>query len=447
MNLWFTRRDAKITRTFVKRFDPLHWTVDFPRGTIASIVTTPDGHGLSVQCEFLRQGDLVGLIWDSEDKNSHPAHARETSRDYSDCTLSFHWESSGVVALDTVNGPTLTIEGTDAAGDAQVWLVRLWNYATGTPESADVALDFNALDAGFALPTEAVRVDPARIDRMFVSLVAPGYVEGSQELFAAPVQGSAAISNIHCDGAGSVLLVNDAVAPEHELRIATAYDDMYNLPPEWIVQAAERLGYREAINHYIGMSHYFALDEAGVLDPARTLNSAALAWHRELARAAKAHGYALIWSVSYEILEMFCPEAWKQCAFDGSVGLTAWDPPSALVSPANADAIGFLKAVVAELVGISEEAGLQPQVQIGEPWWWVTPSGAICLYDDTAKAALGGDPVEIADVRRARRLLSRRHSARATSSHQRRPMRGWESQDMSSRGPPGAGASSHRRKA
>ena len=40
MNLWFTRPDAKITRTFVKRFDPLHWTVDFPRGSIASLVTT-----------------------------------------------------------------------------------------------------------------------------------------------------------------------------------------------------------------------------------------------------------------------------------------------------------------------------------------------------------------------------------------------------------------------
>jgi uncharacterized protein (TIGR02217 family) len=38
-------------------------------------------------------------------------------------------------------------------------------------------------------------------------------------------------------------------------------------------------------------------------------------------------------------------------------------------------------------------------VQIGEPWWWVTADGAICLYDDSAKAALGGDPAEIADVR------------------------------------------------
>ena len=82
MNLWFTRPEATITRTFLKRFDPLYWTVDFPRGTFASVVTTADGHGLSVQCEFLRKGDLVGLIWESEDTHAHPAHRRETSRDY-----------------------------------------------------------------------------------------------------------------------------------------------------------------------------------------------------------------------------------------------------------------------------------------------------------------------------------------------------------------------------
>ena len=398
MNLWFTRRDAKIRRTFVKRFDPLHWTVDFPRGTIASLVTAADGHGLSVECEFLRKGDLVGLIWSSEDKAAHPAHARETSRDYSGCTLSFHWESSGLLALDAVNGPTLTIEGTDAAGNPQVWLVRLWNYAVGTAESADVSLDFDALDGGFSLPTDAVRVDPARIDRMFISLVAPGYVEASQELFAAPVQGSVTLTNVRCDGAGSVLFVNDAVVPEHPLRIATGYDDLYNLPPERVIQAIERLGYRGVINHYVGMSHYFALDGAGMLDAARTLNGAALAWHREFARAAKAHGYGVIWSLSYEILDMFCPQAWKQRAFDGSAALTGWDPPSALLSPANDEAMGFLEAVAVELVGIAEETGLEPQLQIGEPWWWVTPSGAICLYDDAAKAALG-DPVEIADVR------------------------------------------------
>lgn len=399
MNVWFTRPGAKITRTYVKRFDPLHWTVDFPRGAIASIVTTPDLHGLTVQCEFLRKGDLVGLIWESEDKLAHPAHARETSRDYSKCVLSFHWESSGVIALDEINGPTLTIEGKNADGSPHIWLVRLWNYATGTSTSADIVLDFDALDGGFSLPADADRVDPRSIDRMFISIVAPGYEQESEELFAAPVQGSASIGNIRCDGSGSVLAINDAVVPEHSLRIATAYDDMYNWPPERVVQAVERLGYRGVINHYIGMSHYFPLDGSGLLDPGRTLNSAALAWHEDFARSAQAHGYDVIWSLSYEILDMFCPEAWKQRDSGGSVGLTGWDPPSALISPANELAIGFLKSIATELVAIAEEAGLRPQVQIGEPWWWVTSDGGICLYDDAARAALGGNPVPITNVR------------------------------------------------
>jgi uncharacterized protein (TIGR02217 family) len=169
--------------------------------------------------------------------------------------------------------------------------------------------------------------------------------------------------------------------------------------PERIVDAVERLGYRGVISHYIGMSHYFALTGEGDLDPLRTLNSAAVAWHRDYARAAKARGYELIWSLSYEILDMFCPGAWKQRAFDGTAALTGWEPPSTLVSPANIEAMGFLQNVATELVGISQEAGLQPQVQIGEPWWWVQADGGICLYDDAAKAAVGGSPVEILNVR------------------------------------------------
>ena len=399
MNHWFTRRDAPIIQTWVKRFDPLHWTVDFPRGTIASLVTSADGHGLTVEAEFLRQGDLVGLIYDSEDSYAHPAHARATNRDYSQCVLSFRWQSSGLIALDQPDGPTLTIEGEDASGAQRVWLVRLWNYASGSPTDAVVTLDFDALDGGYALPADADRVDPRFVDRMFISLVPPDYVEGSELIRATPAAGRATLSAIKCDGPSSVLPINDAVAPEHELRIATAYDDMYNLPPERIIQSIERLGYRGVINHYIGMSHYFALTgSAALLDPRRGLNGPALAWHRDFARAAKARAYDVIWSLSYELLDMFCPGAWKQRAFDGSAALTAWEPPSSLVSPANADAIGFLSGVAEELAGIASEAGLLPQIQIGEPWWWVTSDGAICLYDDAAKAALGGSPVDIQDV-------------------------------------------------
>lgn len=401
MNHWFTAPDAPIVTDFVKRFDPLHWAVDFPRGSIASIVTSADGRGLSIAAEFLRRGDLVGLIWESEDVHAHAAHARETSRDYSRCKLSFRWQSNGVMPLDAINGPTLTIEGKDSSGTSKSWFVRLWNYAVGSPSDAVVTIDFDALDGGFGLPADADRVDPRAIDRMFISLVPPDYSEGPDEVRAAPAQASVTISEVSCEGSGSVLSVRDAVVPEHELRIATGYDDMYHLPPERIVQAIERLGHRKLINHYIGMSHFFALDGGGKLDASRTLNAAALVWHREFARAAKARGYGVIWSISYEILDMFCPDAWEQRAFDGSPALTGYDPPSALVSPANTDAIGFLKRVAEALVGIAEEAGMQPMIQIGEPWWWVRADGAICLYDAAAKWAFGGSPVEIANVRAA----------------------------------------------
>jgi uncharacterized protein (TIGR02217 family) len=365
------------------------------------MVTAADGHGLTVEAEFLRRGDLVGVIFESEDSRAHPAHSRETSRDYSRTKLSFRWQSTGAIPLDEVNGPTLTIEGRDSSGTPKSWFVRLWNYAEGTADDAVITIDFDALDGGFSLPADADRVEPGDIDRMFISIVPPDYAGGSQEIRTAPAQVSVTISDIACTGSNSVLSIKDAVAPEHWVRIATAYDDMYDVPPERVIDTIERLGFRGTINHYVGMSHYFALGAAGILDSGRTLNAAALAWHRELARVAAERRYGLIWSLSYEILDSFCPDAWKQRAFDGSIGLTSWDPPSALVSPANAEAIAYLGRVAAELAGISVEFGLEPQVQIGEPWWWTTADGAICLYDDAARAAFGGSPVEIANVRMA----------------------------------------------
>lgn len=395
---WLTQGDAPIERDFIKRFDPKHWTVDFPRGAMASAVT--DGpHGLKIAASFLRRSDLVGLIWASEDKDAHVAHRRETARNYSGCVLSFRWQSSGVIGLDAVNGPTLTIEGRDASGAARAWYVRLWNYADGSGDDAVVTLDFDAMGGGYALPADADPVIPRDIDRMFISLVPPGYDPASNALIGAAADGQVTISDIACDGAGSVIGIGDAMVPPHELRIATGYDDQYHLVPERIVEAIHRLGHRGVINHYIGMSHYPALGPDGLVDASRPMCAAALAWHEAFARAAKAWGYDVIWSVSFEILDMFCPAAWKQRAYDGSPAQTGYDPPSALVSPASTAGVDFLASVAAMLAEMAGAAGLDPKVQVGEPWWWVTSDHRPCFYDDAAKALLGGSPIEIADVR------------------------------------------------
>ncbi|WP_375272827.1 DUF2460 domain-containing protein [Sphingomonas sp.] len=379
----------------VSRFDPLFWTVNFPRPMMAAVTTTaPDA--LRVDAVFYRRDDLAGLIWDSADAHDHPLLAYETARDYRDCRLSFRWRSEGVMPLDAVNGPVLTIEGRDAEGQPRSWYVRLWNYATGTPEDAAVAIDFARLDGGFLLPGEADPVWAGDVDRMFVSLVAPGYDAGGGAL-PALAEGWVELSAISCEGAGSVLAIGDVVMPEHDLRICGGYDDSYHLTPARLLRNALQLGYRGAITHYVGMSHYFRLAESVVTLDGGALNVACAAWHGDFARRARVLGFEVIWSLSYELFDAHAPQAWKQRAADGSPALTGWVPPSTLLSPANAAAMAYLHDVARAFVDLGVAAGLAPKFQVGEPWWWTMPDGRPCLYDEHAVAALR--PAAVPSVR------------------------------------------------
>ena len=258
MAYWLAPPGAARQRGFVKRFDPRFWTVNFPRPMMASVVTTA-ADALRVDAVFYKANDLAGLIWEAEDRFDHPLLGYETRRDFSGCRLAFRWRSGGVVPLDEVNGPTLTIEGRDENGAARTWYVRLWNYAAGTPEDATVALDFDALAGGWSKDDPVWAGD---VDRLFVSLVPPGFT-GADAPLTAPAQGWAELSGLACDGAGAVLAIGDVAVPEHRLRIATAYDDLYHVTPERVLRSALRLGYRGALDHYVGMSHYFRLEANG----------------------------------------------------------------------------------------------------------------------------------------------------------------------------------------
>jgi uncharacterized protein (TIGR02217 family) len=386
---------AKVLGT-MKRFDARYWTVDFPRPMMASAVTTGP-LSLRVEAVFYRANDLAGLIWEAEDRHDHPLLRYETARDFRRCRLGFRWRSGGIVPLDAPHGPTLTIEGRDEAGAARSWYVRLWNYASGAPEDAQVTLDFAAVAGGWAGEDPVWAGD---VDRMFVSLVAPGY-DGGDALLAAPAEGWAEMSAIACEGSGSVLSLGDALVPEHGLRIATAYDDLYHLTPARLLRNVLWLGYREVINHYVGMSHYFRLGAEGGQLRATVpgLNAPCAAWHRDLLERAAAVGIEVILSLSYELLAMHCPEPWKQRAANGDPALTGWDPPSALLTPAKAEAMAYLEGIALELAGLAEAAGQRVRLQIGEPWWWVMGDGRICIYDAAAVAAFA--PVPIADMRAA----------------------------------------------
>jgi uncharacterized protein (TIGR02217 family) len=380
----------------LKRFDARLWTVNFPRPMMASVVTTGP-NSLRVDCVFYKADDLAGLIWESEDRFDHPLLAYETSRDFRGCRLRFRWRSGGIRALDAIDGPTLTIEGRDSAGAERSWFVRLWNYAEGTPEDASVELDFADVAGGWAGEDPVWAGD---VDRMFVSMVAPGYARAGVPL-AAPAQGWAELTGIDCAGAGSVLAVGEVLVPEHRLRMATGYDDLYHLAPARVLRNILQLGYRGPINHYVGMSHYFRLEANGggfyVSLAGGVLNAPCAAWHSDFAARAKALGFELIWSLSYELLDQHCWGDWKQRAGDGSPALTGWSPPSTLLSPAHGGAMGYLRLVARAFAGIAAAAGLRMRFQVGEPWWWVTADGRICLYDDEAVERFA--PVPIADVR------------------------------------------------
>jgi uncharacterized protein (TIGR02217 family) len=123
-------------------------------------------------------------------------------------------------------------------------------------------------------------------------------------------------------------------------------------------------------------------------------------WHRNFFEMCRANDLEAIASISYELFDAYCPEAWKQRTASGEPALTGWEPPSTLLSPANAEAMAWLAASALRFVALLEEASLPVRMQIGEPWWWTTfDTFEICLYDDAARAAFGGSPPVIADMR------------------------------------------------
>jgi uncharacterized protein (TIGR02217 family) len=407
MGFWLADKRTGQQRSFVQRFDPRFWTINFPRPMMASVVTTaPDA--LRVDAVFYNSDGLAGLIWDSEDVLDHPLLAYESLTDYSRLSWQFRWRSSGIMPLDAINGPTLTIEGRDAAGEPKSWYVRLWNYASGTPTDALVSIEFSALDGGFLLPGEADPVFPEDIDRLFISIIPPDYDELGTR-FATPRIGWVEISEIRTDSQGAVLAIGDIMVPEHGLAMATAYDDSFNQTPERLLRTIRALGYRGSINHYLGMSHYFRLETVGeglyvslsAPQPGEefaAINQPAAVWHRDLLSRAEAMDFSVILSLSYELFDAHCWNDWKQRAENGDPALTGWEPPSTLLSPANGNAMAYLQAVARAFVAIARDAGAAIRFQVGEPWWWIMPDRRICLYDAAASAAFGANAVSIASI-------------------------------------------------
>lgn len=402
MTYYLASTGDQVRNGFVKRFAAKLWTVDFARPMMAA-ATVPTPGTLRIDLDFLTRADLAGVIWESEDRWSHPLLKYATNRDYRGVTLAFDWASgSGVMPLDQNNGAVLTIEGRDAAGAARTWYVRLWNYAVGSPDAARISLNFDDMRSGFGEGGEPVYAGD--IDRMFLSLV-PAEYDGSAAPLASPVSTWIELRGISSTGMGSTISIGDAFVPEHSLRICSGYDDGYNQSPERLVDQWLALGYRSIVNHYVGMSHHYALNHlaGGRYEVAGGICASAAAWHAAFAGALHDHGFKLILSVSFELLDENAPPAWVQTEASGQRGLTGWSPPSALLSPCNAEAMAWLGDIARAFSEIVVGRGLPLHFQVGEPWWWVSDGVRPCFYDAATvarwTAEKGSAPPVISDIR------------------------------------------------
>ncbi len=390
---WLATQEDQAQISYIRRFSPRYWTVNFPRPMMASMVTT--GYdSLAIDLVFYRYEDLCGLIWDTVDTIDHPFHQYATNRDYSHSVLSFRWQSVNVKALDILHSPTLTIEGRDQNGLARTWYVRLWNYAVGSNDDAIITLNFDDLAGGYLHPLEADPVYPKDIDRMFISMVPTAFDGATTGPLPAAVDAQVTISEITVSGPTSTLKVGDGYVQSHDLRIANGYDDVTSLAPERVIWNMIRLGYSGWINHYVGMSHYYSLSWDGaegrfIIDTTKEkLNKAAISWHKNFLELANYFGFKVIFSLSYEVFAENIPEIWQQKAHDGAPARTGWVPPSGLVAPTNQDALDYLRDVFLAFGQIIELVGADHYYQVGEPWWWIAEDGEGVphIYDDVTTA-------------------------------------------------------------
>lgn len=268
---------------------------------------------------------------------------------------------------------------------------------------------FALVGASFA-ETRSVMVEG---ESGLLSIAPPGDVpvwEPSLKRLRWNMQGWIEMSEISTDGGGAVLEIGDILVPEHGLSMATAYDDSFNQTPERLLRSIRALGYRGAINHYLGMSHYFRLETLGdglyvslsapqENEEFAAINQPCVAWHRDFVTRAKDLGDEVILSLSYELFDDHWWNDWKQRAENGDPALTGWEPPSALLSPAHSGAMSYLQAVARAFTAIAGDVGSAIRFQVGEPWWWIMTDGRICLYDDAATTAFGEVGVSIPDIR------------------------------------------------
>lgn len=318
-----------------------------------------------------------------------------------------HWVSGGLsgtgvrgtdYVIDYVNGTIAPVVGGSIPYAATITADYEYNDQT------TYTFDFNALVQG-EHPDSEVIVSNQKIKKILIPIMPTGFTLADYSCTGTYTPWCITFSNWTTEND----YLNE-VPPNKPLLpydVAEGYDDEYVFNPKRLIESSYILGYRQAMNLYIGASHYYnrsgtlGLDGSDYsnlyLDTTDGLNLAFSEWLKYFCKTMKTLGYTdIVISVAMENLQM--PEAWKQLLFDGTPGLTGWTPPTAFYSPCNADVKTYIIKVVNECMNIVTAESLNKLLQYGEPWWWTqsfapgdvgtpNPDAPPAFYDDETKAA------------------------------------------------------------
>ena len=137
---------------------------------------------------------------------------------------------------------------------------------------------------------------------------------------------------------------------------------------------AERLGFRGTINHYIGMSHYFALAaaRAGGFEPDSECGGPGLAPRSRSSGSGAGTSSDLVdFLRNPRSILSRCVEAARVRRERRRLRAgTRHRHLSLRRIPMRSASLGESRRI---WPGYRPKFGLEPMVQIGEPWWWVTP--------------------------------------------------------------------------
>tara|TARA_R110000796_G_scaffold250383_1_gene379254 strand:- start:254 stop:2761 length:2508 start_codon:yes stop_codon:yes gene_type:complete len=377
-------------------FKSMYWTVNGPVDADFSIVTA--GNVIEVPFRAYRNDAYIGLIWTSEDVESHAAVAYETYPDYTNVVWTFDFEVSATCPI--INEASRAIAFEVKTSDGEIIFVAVGNYAdTPASRSARVTLPVGAMQGTRLSDGLTVTIDPTLITTITLGLVADSYnINATPDFLGAPEDCWYKLTTVSVVG-GADFVRADHQAPAHSIGISTAYDNKHVVSPERIITTLKALGYSGRINHYCGMSKY---PNKSIVGGARvqmvetlgsTLCSPCTSWHTSLCELVFAEGWDIIFSVSYEMWSLHANTNYAQRDRGGVLGTTGYSPPSHLLIPTDeVGAMPYLGNVFVDFANIQSAAGLTPVMQVGEPFWWiVTATQKPCFYDNGTLVKFNAD--------------------------------------------------------